>query len=186
MAEAAELYRVVVEKTDQMAVRMQYALALEQSGRDAEAIEQYLAVWNTHKNAAAANNAAYRMQVLYADDPAKLAEAHQLASEAVRLQPDQGAFRDTLGWIGYLRGHYEAAARELAQAVRKAPSSPAVHYHVGVAEAAAGNRQLAMWHLANASKLAEQLTAAGRDVGADGRQAAALAGEMLARMNAAQ
>ncbi len=81
-----------------------------------------------------ANNLAY----FYAEEGIKLDEGLRLARKAVALAPTDGNVVDTLGWVEYGLGRYEAAAHTLARAVRLMPDQAALRYHLGAAYARLG------------------------------------------------
>lgn len=68
-------------------------------------------------NAAALNALGYTL----ADRTDRLEEAYQYIREAYRLAPDDPAVIDSLGWIEYLRGNYEAALKNLRNAMELMP-----------------------------------------------------------------
>ena len=140
---------------------MALAMAFEAAGRTADALPLYRQVWEATQSPVAANNGAYIASCLYPKDAAKLAEAQKWAEAAVKAAPDTPGFRDTLGWIAYLQGRNEESLQALRQAVRRLPESPEVHFHLGQAEARAGHKDLARWHLAATLSLAEKLKADG-------------------------
>ncbi len=84
-----------------------------------------------------------------------------MSDAAIKSAPDLPAFLDTQGWIAHLQGDDERALKSLRQAVKGMPESVEIHAHLGVVEAAAGNRDLASWHLAAAVKNAGRLKARG-------------------------
>lgn len=59
----------------------------------------------------------------YADRSMNLEEAERLIAQAVKLDPDNGSYRDSLGWIYFKRGRFDEAARELAKAVQLFPDA---------------------------------------------------------------
>ena len=67
-----------------------------------------------------------------------LEEALGLIEEAVRLQPQNGAIVDSLGWALYRLGRFEAAARELERAATLEPTDAVVNDHLGDALWAVG------------------------------------------------
>ena len=54
----------------------------------------------------------------------KLDEALDLALQAVKAEPENGAYLDTLGWIHYKRGDYNEAEAQLAKAIERFGKSP--------------------------------------------------------------
>ena len=69
----------------------------------------------------------------------ELAEAEELVLEALRVEPDNGAYRDTLGWVYYRQERYEEARKELVQAIRQAGENPVILDHLGDVALALGN-----------------------------------------------
>jgi len=108
-------------------------------------------------------------------DDAVATEAQTLADSAVESSPRTPEFHDTKGWIAFLRGETNKALPELRLAVRGLPDSPEVHYHLGLAEADAGNTELARWHLSAAVGLGEKIKALGRPLSADAANSIRLA-----------
>lgn len=58
-----------------------------------------------------------------------LDEALYQAQEALRLNPQSAAIRDTVGWALYRHGDLEAAAEQLEEAIRLDPDHPAILAH---------------------------------------------------------
>jgi tetratricopeptide (TPR) repeat protein len=130
---------------------------LEAVGRKADAVNIYRQAWAELKNPVVANNGAFLLAVTAKGDRAKLAEAADWVAEAIKQYPTSWGFRDTSGWIAYLMGRHEAAVRDLRLAVRALPNSVQVHSHLGQAEAAVGNTDMARWHLKAACSLYDAL-----------------------------
>ena len=78
------------------------------------------------KNATALNYLGYS----YADRNMKLDEADSLIRRALELDPENGAFIDSLGWLLYRKGRYEESEKELERAAEKVPD-PVVWEHLG-------------------------------------------------------
>jgi tetratricopeptide (TPR) repeat protein len=68
---------------------------------------------------------------MFADRGIKLDEAQQLILKALDLEPGNGAYEDSLGWVYYQQNRLEQAADELRLAVDKVGSDPTVHEHLG-------------------------------------------------------
>lgn len=79
------------------------------------------------ENAGAMNYLGY----MFADRGIRLEEAQQLVSKALDLEPDNGAFEDSLGWVYYRLNKLDQAADELRLAVDKVGKDPTVHDHLG-------------------------------------------------------
>ncbi|HMJ93488.1 MAG TPA: tetratricopeptide repeat protein [Allosphingosinicella sp.] len=69
-----------------------------------------------------------------------VAEAERLIREASRLQPDNAAITDSLGWAHYLRGDFAKAIELLERASRGQPADAAINEHLGDAYFKAGRR----------------------------------------------
>lgn len=69
------------------------------------------------ENAAALNAWGYTL----ADRTDRLEEAYQYIQKAYQLTPDDPAVIDSMGWIEYLRGNYEAALAKLKRAMTTMP-----------------------------------------------------------------
>ncbi len=78
-------------------------------------------------NAVALNNFAFSL----AEREKQLDRALDLAEEAVRLEPDQASFLDTLGWIHFKRGDLSEAERWIRAAIETGEASAAVYEHMG-------------------------------------------------------
>ena len=91
-------------------------------------------------NALALNYLGYML----ADHDQKLPEALQLVERAVKLDPENGAYLDSLGWVHYKLGQYELAEESLERAITLIPKDPTVHDHLGEVYASTGHLQQAV------------------------------------------
>lgn len=57
--------------------------------------------------------------------------AEELVREALAVEPNNGAYLDSLGWVFYRRGAYEDAFDYLVRAVNMLPEDPVVLEHLG-------------------------------------------------------
>ncbi|MCL2390044.1 MAG: tetratricopeptide repeat protein [Endomicrobia bacterium] len=67
---------------------------------------------------------------MYADRNVKLKEAEQYLVRAITLEPKNGAFQDSLGWLYYRQGNYEAASQLLLSAANLT-RDPLIYDHLG-------------------------------------------------------
>ena len=81
---------------------------------------------NDPTNAGAMNYIGY----MFADRNVRLDEAQQLISKAVDMEPDNGAYLDSLGWVHFRLNKLDLAEGELRQAVDKVGKDPTVHDHL--------------------------------------------------------
>jgi tetratricopeptide (TPR) repeat protein len=68
---------------------------------------------------------------MLADRGVRLDEAQQLIAKALEIQPGNGAFLDSLGWVHYHQNKLDMASDELRQALNKIGQDPTVHDHLG-------------------------------------------------------
>ncbi|MGC8792244.1 MAG: tetratricopeptide repeat protein, partial [Bryobacteraceae bacterium] len=79
------------------------------------------------RNASALNYLGY----MFADRDVNLQEALELVRQAVELEPQNGAYLDSLGWVYYRLGRLEEAERYLRMALERVPRDPTVNDHLG-------------------------------------------------------
>jgi len=182
-AAMAGIYRSIadVEKENQE-VLARLALAETLAGNVEKAVTLHQKIWQDFHDATAANNGAYLMAQLWPQDKAKLAEAETLIEAAIKAQPSIPAYLETAGWIAHLRGDDARALRLLREAVKGLPDSIEAHAHLGIVEAASGNKPLASWHLTSAVKNAERLKARGENLGPEQLQGLQLAQKALSEL----
>lgn len=135
----AWLERWLAANPDDHPVRHNLALTQIRAGKLKEAAGQYEQLLKAHpRNAVVANNLAW----LYSElkDPRAL----QIAEQAHKLDPDNPATLDTLGWILVQRGEARRALQYLSKAHTLAPDAPEIHYHLAAGQAAAGDRKAAL------------------------------------------
>ena len=111
----ADIYRklgMCYEQTDQtVKAEAAFEKALELNPNDTGALN-YLGYW-------------------WADEGRNLDEAIELITRAVELNPDNGYYADSLGWIYFKIGEMSKAVIWLERAIRLAPDDPVIHEHLG-------------------------------------------------------
>ncbi len=60
-----------------------------------------------------------------------LTEAREMIERAVELRPNDGYITDSLGWVEYRLGDYEAAVQTMERAVELTPTDPVINDHFG-------------------------------------------------------
>jgi tetratricopeptide (TPR) repeat protein len=75
-------------------------------------------------------DAANYLGYMLADRNVRLDEASQLVKKALELQPESGAFLDSMGWVYYRQGKYSDAQGMIERALEKQPD-PTVYDHLG-------------------------------------------------------
>lgn len=103
------------------------------------------------RNASALNYLGYML----ADRGVRLDEALGYIRKAVELEPANGAFLDSLGWVYFKQGKFDLAEAQLTKAQEQMSTDPTIHEHLGdlyqktgrLKEAAAQwERSLAEWN----------------------------------------
>ena len=76
-------------------------------------------------------NALNYLGYMLADRNLRLQEAQKLVAKALELEPDNGAFLDSLGWVNFRMGNLEEAEANLRRALERIKRDPTVHAHLG-------------------------------------------------------
>jgi tetratricopeptide (TPR) repeat protein len=79
------------------------------------------------KNSAALNYLGYML----ADRNTRLPEALQLITKALDMEPNSGAYLDSLGWVYFKMGRLDEAEDNLRKALERTPRDATVHDHMG-------------------------------------------------------
>lgn len=87
-------------------------------GLDDLAIRQTEAVYERYKGTERAGEGANDLAYVYAELGMNLAQAEQLAIQAVASDASSAAYMDTLAWVYYQQGRFDEALRWIRQAVR--------------------------------------------------------------------
>lgn len=126
----AECDRIIQRQPRSVAAHTLAGLILQSQGKTAEAQRRYEKALELDPQAVmAANNLAW----LYAESGVNLETAMQLAQTAKAAKPDSPEVSDTLGWVAYRKGLFDAAVPALEQAVKMSPDRAAYRYHLGMA-----------------------------------------------------
>lgn len=106
----------------------EYASLLERAGRMADA-ERALrdALAKDPQDANALNSLGYML----ADHGQRLEEAVDLVQRALKIEPSNPSFLDSLGWAYFRQGKLDLADPALTQAAEQLPTSSAVNEHLG-------------------------------------------------------
>ena len=78
------------------------------------------------ENANALNYIGYML----ADRNLRLPESLDMITKALELEPENGAYLDSLGWVYFRMGRLADAEENLRRAVAKTPGDPTVHDHI--------------------------------------------------------
>jgi tetratricopeptide (TPR) repeat protein len=81
---------------------------------------------------------------MLADRGVNLAEALKMIQKAVELEPQNGAFLDSLGWVYFKLGQYGPAEENLHKAIDRQSTDASIHDHLGEVYEKTGRLQLAV------------------------------------------
>lgn len=81
---------------------------------------------------------------MLADEGTRLAEALSMIKKAVQLEPQNGSYLDSLGWVYYKLGQYGPAEENLHQAIDRQPTDASIHDHLGEVYEKTGRLKLAV------------------------------------------
>ena len=124
------------QQPDSAVMHMAYAGVLEQKGDYEAAIAEYeILLKQDPGSLIVANNLASLLSDRRTDK-ASLERAYSLG--AVLRKSQVPNFKDTLGWIDYLRGDYKSATALLEEAATALPNRAIVLYHLGMSYIATG------------------------------------------------
>lgn len=151
--EAAEVIQAGLEAIpDSRRLKLLNAISRERVGDTDGAIEIYQALYDADSNDVVIANNLASMLSMHRDSPEEIDRAYAIAR---RLNGSEvPAFRDTIGWIRYLRGETEAAIADLQFAADGLPEDPSVALHLGLAYAKAGQTEKAREALERGLQLA--------------------------------
>lgn len=118
----------------------QLGASYERTRRYGEAAEQFQAVLEMQpENSTAMNYLGY----MWADNNENLDQALELVRRAVALEPNNGAYVDSLGWALFRLGEFEEARRHLERANQLAPEDSVILEHLGDVYVALGDARRA-------------------------------------------
>ncbi len=150
-AEAEAAYKALVEKYDSdydsaenrqilRDARLVLSSICVIAGRNAEGEEWLEQVLDEFPDDVGALN---DLGYLWADAGKHLQRALRMIRRAVEQEPENPAYRDSLGWVLYRLGRYREAVTELQTAARGEETDPVIFDHLGDACAATGAKEKA-------------------------------------------
>jgi tetratricopeptide (TPR) repeat protein len=126
-------------------LQLELAGLFERSGRPEDAIRLYEAALKRDPASDVVANNLAMLLITYRKDQASLDQARTLCARFATST--NGAYLDTYGWVLYKRGESDAAVAALQTALTKMPDSPVSLYHLGMAQASAGQAAAARENL---------------------------------------
>jgi tetratricopeptide (TPR) repeat protein len=122
------LEQLVAQVPDNDRYRFTLGAAYDEANQKERSLaEMRKAIQLNPRNAAALNYLGYSL----ADQGVQLDEAERLIRRALELQPNEGIYIDSLGWVYYRRGDYKRAVEQLERAVELAGEDPTIVEHLG-------------------------------------------------------
>jgi len=134
------LTKVLAGHPDLPAAGFMLGAAYERSGKHDLAVTTFKKVLKADPDFHAALN---YLGYMWAEKGENLPEALAMIRRAVALDPDNGAYVDSLGWTHYRLGQYDRARDYLERATRLVPEDATVHEHLGDVYIALGQRDKA-------------------------------------------
>jgi tetratricopeptide (TPR) repeat protein len=124
--------------------------SLERAGHAEEAEAVFLQILAMRPNDAPTLN---YLGYMWADKGVQLEKAKDFLEKAVRREPRNAAYLDSLGWAYFRLGRMDSAERNLREAYRREPSDPTIEEHMGDLDAKLGNVESAVRHWEKALQL---------------------------------
>jgi tetratricopeptide (TPR) repeat protein len=117
--------------------------ALERLGKVDEAAAVFDAILKIRPDDA---NTLNYLGYMYADKGIRLPEARKMLERAVALDPQNGAYLDSLGWVCFRMDDLREAEKFLSRAAARIPADATVQEHLGDLEARRGQMAEAVVH----------------------------------------
>jgi tetratricopeptide (TPR) repeat protein len=138
--------KAVVSQRD--ALGQELAGLLERQGKQDEAIAEYEEIVRGYPQSEIAANNLAMLLATYKKDPKSLERAKELSARFA--DSSNPSFLDTYGWVLFKRGDAAASVPVLMRVVAKVPDAAMARYHLGMAQALAGDNSDARDNLTRA------------------------------------
>ncbi|HVT58768.1 MAG TPA: tetratricopeptide repeat protein [Thermoanaerobaculia bacterium] len=122
------LQRLVASQSGSAPAGFLLGAAYERTGKRAQAVAEFRRVLGLDPDYHAALN---YLGYMFAEQGENLTEAQSLVERAVALEPDNGAYVDSLGWVYFRLGRYEQARATLERATHLETGDATVQEHLG-------------------------------------------------------
>ncbi len=109
-------------------LKFQLATTYERSGDRAAAEKLFLEILKAQPDHAGTLN---YLGYMYAESGTNLERAQDMLTHAVRQEPHNGAYIDSLGWVYFRQGKLDLAEKYLTDATRLLPNDATVREHLG-------------------------------------------------------
>jgi tetratricopeptide (TPR) repeat protein len=128
-------------KPDEIDLQFELGSAYERSGDHAAAEKAFLGILGRNPEHAATLN---YLGYMWADSNVNLERAADMLARAVKQEPRNGAYIDSLGWVYFRQGKLDLAEKYLTDATRLLPRDATVHEHLGDVFVKRGNYKRAL------------------------------------------
>ena len=115
-------------KPDDIDLQFELGSAYERAGDHASAEKEFLQILQNHPDHAQTLN---YLGYMWADANQNLDRAVEMLTRAVKQEPRNGAYIDSLGWVYFRQGKLDLAERYLSDASRLLPRDATVKEHLG-------------------------------------------------------
>jgi tetratricopeptide (TPR) repeat protein len=124
----AMLQDALKKNPDDLDLQFEIGSAYERSGDVKSAERAFLTILEKHPEHAATLN---YLGYMWAEKGLNLDRAAEMLNRAVKQEPRNGAYIDSLGWVYYQQGKLELAEKYLTDAAHLLPRDATVHEHLG-------------------------------------------------------
>lgn len=155
-AAVTTLRQGIAKSTDPLPLQSALANLFVSLGKAEDAIAVYEDALRANPQADVAANNLAMLLITYRKDSQSLDRAKALTARFAN-SPNP-SFLDTYGWVLYKRGESEAAVAALQTVLTKSPESPTSLYHLGMAQASAGQPGAARDSLSRSLKSGKNFT----------------------------
>jgi len=128
-------------KPDDLELQFELGSAYERAGNQKGAERAFLTILDRNPEHAATLN---YLGYMWADSNMNLDRAAEMLTRAVKQDPRNGAYVDSLGWVYYRQGKLDLAEKYLTDASRLLPRDATVHEHLADVLAKRGQHQRAL------------------------------------------
>ena len=124
----AMLQDAIKKSPDELDLQFELGSAFERSGDTKAAERVFLGILEKHPEHAATLN---YLGYMWAEKGVNLERAADMLGRAVKQEPRNGAYIDSLGWAYFRQGKLELAEKYLTDAAHLLPRDATVHEHLG-------------------------------------------------------
>lgn len=139
----AALQNLDEETRQRVPVLFQLGAVLERAGRTDESEETFRKVLAIDADHGPTLN---YLGYMWADRGENLERAEAMLEKAVALEPRNGAYLDSLGWVYFRLGKLDLAKKYLEEAAQVVPDDPTIQEHLGDLYARMGREDEALGH----------------------------------------